>query len=117
MNSAQLRPTKPIGGFRGGVLGFCVGFVAASMGGYMYLLEDYRKSNESIKWDIASVRNESLQLNDKFSRIDALEGDFDTLKSTLTEELSVKDTRTNSTITLLRTQRSKDVYTIIRAGY
>lgn len=99
----------------------------------MYLLEDYRKSNESIKWDIASVRNESLQLNDKFSRIDALEGDFDTLKSTLTEELSVKDTRTNSSIvgvfirfysahsptaiTLLRTQRSKDVYTIIRAGY
>ncbi|TIB73114.1 hypothetical protein E3Q22_03249 [Wallemia mellicola] len=109
--STQVRPSRPIGGFRGGLLGFSAGFVAASLGSYFYLIDDYRvqrpqKSNESIATTVASVSKESVELGKKFSRIDALEDDFDSLKSSIKDEIDLKSQRTQSEVQQLQSEVS-----------
>ncbi|KAE9978415.1 hypothetical protein EG328_001496, partial [Venturia inaequalis] len=43
---------RPVGAFRGGLLGFLSGSVLAASGMYFYVLQEYRVSNELLTEDI-----------------------------------------------------------------
>lgn len=44
------------------------------------------------------MSKESVELGKKFSRIDALEDDFDSLKSSIKDEIDLKSQRTQSEV-------------------
>ncbi|KAM3065990.1 hypothetical protein ACMFMG_009789 [Clarireedia jacksonii] len=48
---------KPVGAFRGGLLGFFLGCSVAGFGTYYYILEEYKVSNELLTEDIYSLQN------------------------------------------------------------
>ncbi|KAJ8607199.1 hypothetical protein MRB53_040459 [Persea americana] len=50
--AAALPIRKPVGAFRGGILGFFMGSALAGAGTYYYVLEEYRISNELLTEDI-----------------------------------------------------------------
>ncbi|KAH8602572.1 hypothetical protein B0O99DRAFT_647462 [Bisporella sp. PMI_857] len=47
---------KPVGAFRGGLLGFFLGSTLAGTGVYYYVLEEYKVSNELLTSDIYSLQ-------------------------------------------------------------
>ncbi|QDS77895.1 hypothetical protein FKW77_000585 [Venturia effusa] len=50
--AAVLPARKPVGAFRGGLLGFLSGSFLAAGGMYFYVLQEYRVSNELLTEDI-----------------------------------------------------------------
>ncbi|KAL8806174.1 MAG: hypothetical protein Q9223_004879 [Gallowayella weberi] len=50
--SAAIPLRKPVGAFRGGMLGFLLGTTTAGAGTYYYILNEYRVSNELLTEDI-----------------------------------------------------------------
>ncbi|PSS23141.1 hypothetical protein M430DRAFT_33714 [Amorphotheca resinae ATCC 22711] len=55
-DAAPLPARKPVGAFRGGILGFFLGSTLAGAGVYYYILEEYRVSNELLTEDIYSLQ-------------------------------------------------------------
>ncbi|KAG9248860.1 hypothetical protein BJ878DRAFT_486374 [Calycina marina] len=68
---------KPVGAFRGGLLGFFMGSTLAGAGVYYYVLEEYKVSNELLTEDIYNLQS-SVQrvhsyvqtLEEKLSELD-----------------------------------------------
>ncbi|KAI4145134.1 MAG: hypothetical protein LQ340_006394 [Diploschistes diacapsis] len=47
---------RPVGAFRGGMIGFLLGTSAAAYGTYYYVLEEYRLANEMLTEDIYALQ-------------------------------------------------------------
>ncbi|KAL2356055.1 hypothetical protein BJ546DRAFT_1075908 [Cryomyces antarcticus] len=47
---------RPVGAFRGGLLGFLLGATTSGAGIYYYILEDYKVSNELLTEDIYALQ-------------------------------------------------------------
>ncbi|KAI0107515.1 hypothetical protein GGR51DRAFT_515853 [Nemania sp. FL0031] len=54
---------KPVGAFRGGLLGFLLGSTLAGGGVYGYTLRDYKASNELLTEDIYALQAACQRLN------------------------------------------------------
>lgn len=61
---APVAPTKKIGAFRGGFVGFFFGVSVAGAASYYYLLEEYNKNTRIVMMDVFSLR-ESLDALEK----------------------------------------------------
>ncbi|KAF1352094.1 hypothetical protein BDV97DRAFT_293210 [Delphinella strobiligena] len=48
---------KPVGAFRGGLLGFLFGATAAGSGLYYYVIDEYKVSNELLTEDIYALQS------------------------------------------------------------
>ncbi|KAL2756815.1 hypothetical protein ACRALDRAFT_1069542 [Sodiomyces alcalophilus JCM 7366] len=55
-SAAPLPPRKPVGAFRGGLLGFFLGSTVAGAGVYTYLIKEYKISNELLTEDIYALQ-------------------------------------------------------------
>ncbi|ROT39772.1 hypothetical protein SODALDRAFT_331888 [Sodiomyces alkalinus F11] len=55
-SAAPLPPRKPVGAFRGGLLGFFIGSTLAGAGVYTYLVKEYKLSNELLTEDIYALQ-------------------------------------------------------------
>ncbi|KAI0465788.1 hypothetical protein F4859DRAFT_345222 [Xylaria cf. heliscus] len=61
--AAALPVRKPVGAFRGGLLGFLLGSTLAGGGVYGYTLRDYKASNELLTEDIYALQAACQRLN------------------------------------------------------
>ncbi|KXJ95892.1 hypothetical protein Micbo1qcDRAFT_158002 [Microdochium bolleyi] len=61
--AAPLPVRKPVGAFRGGLLGFLLGSTVAGAGVYGYILREYKASNELLTEDIYALQNACQRLN------------------------------------------------------
>ncbi|KAF2459543.1 hypothetical protein BDY21DRAFT_282127 [Lineolata rhizophorae] len=67
---------KPVGAFRGGLVGFLLGSVMAGAGMYYYVIDEYKVSNELLTEDIFTlqaavqrIENYVKTLEDKIAEI------------------------------------------------
>ncbi|THC95976.1 hypothetical protein EYZ11_004523 [Aspergillus tanneri] len=60
--SSSLPAKKPIGAFRGGVVGFLAGTLAAGASVYYYILGEYRVSNEMLTEDINALQTATQKI-------------------------------------------------------
>lgn len=55
-DSSPLPARRPVGAFRGGLVGFATGSLLAGGGVYYYVMEEYRISNTLLQEDIYSLQ-------------------------------------------------------------
>ncbi|KAG7119377.1 hypothetical protein HYQ45_015093 [Verticillium longisporum] len=75
--ATPLPARKPVGAFRGGLLGFFAGSSLAGAGVYSYLVKEYKLSNELLTEDIyalqAAVQRVTVYVQTLEEKMDALE--------------------------------------------
>ncbi|PUU77536.1 hypothetical protein B9Z19DRAFT_1128202 [Tuber borchii] len=64
---ASIPKKRPIGAFRGGLFGFLLGSSVSGGAAYLYLLEEYKVSNELLTEDVEALRT-SIQRVEAYVR-------------------------------------------------
>ncbi|KAJ1744568.1 hypothetical protein LPJ77_003846 [Coemansia sp. RSA 2523] len=78
---AAPKPKKrPIGGFRGGVVGFLLGVTSAGALGFVYLIDEYQKATSLVLGSVAELEKSSLQVKNHVQKIEAVERTLEQLK-------------------------------------
>ncbi|KAJ1961177.1 hypothetical protein GGI12_003392 [Dipsacomyces acuminosporus] len=80
---AQQAPKKkrPIGGFRGGVVGFLLGVTSAGALGFVYLIEEYQKATSLVLSSVDELEKSSLKVKEYVKKIEAVESDLEKLRA------------------------------------
>ncbi|KAI8323183.1 hypothetical protein GQ54DRAFT_296887 [Martensiomyces pterosporus] len=80
---AQQAPKKkrPIGGFRGGVVGFLLGVTSAGAFGFVYLIEEYQKATSLVLSSVDELEKSSLKVKEYVKKIEAVESDLEKLRA------------------------------------
>ncbi|KZT19527.1 hypothetical protein NEOLEDRAFT_1077641 [Neolentinus lepideus HHB14362 ss-1] len=87
-------PKKPIGGFRGGIIGFLFGFsLAASLAAYN-LLDEYRQASAALQASVAELQLSTEKVSAHMRRIEAVEKDLKALSQTSASKEEVSKVRT-----------------------
>ncbi|KAJ2498299.1 hypothetical protein GGH96_004448 [Coemansia sp. RSA 1972] len=73
---------RPIGGFRGGVVGFLLGVTSAGALGFVYLIDEYQKATSLVLGSVAELEKSSLQVKHHVQKIEAVEHTLEQLKRT-----------------------------------
>ncbi|KAF9148500.1 hypothetical protein BG015_009769 [Linnemannia schmuckeri] len=88
MTRAEQQPTpvvvnykRPVGGFRGGILGFLIGATAAGGAGYYYLLEEYQTASNLLLSSVEDLQASTNKVRDYAKKIESVEAELKTLKS------------------------------------
>ncbi|KAN0078881.1 hypothetical protein V8E54_005394 [Elaphomyces granulatus] len=69
--TVALPAQKPVGAFRGGLIGFLFGSTVAGASVYYYILREYRVSNEMLTDDIYALQAASQRLNTYITELEA----------------------------------------------
>ncbi|BGP58454.1 hypothetical protein JCM8202_005439 [Rhodotorula sphaerocarpa] len=88
------RSRRPVGAFRGGIIGFLLGLSAVGGYGYLRVLDDYRQASERLLVSVEELKSSTEQMAAHLSRITALESNLDRLTrdAAMTSEVdSVRD--------------------------
>ncbi|KAF8942746.1 hypothetical protein BGZ47_006170 [Haplosporangium gracile] len=72
---------RPVGGFRGGILGFLLGATAAGGAGYYYLLEEYQTASNLLLSSVEDLQTSTNKVRDYAKKIESVEAELKTLKS------------------------------------
>ncbi|KDR82748.1 hypothetical protein GALMADRAFT_58361 [Galerina marginata CBS 339.88] len=70
---------KPIGGFRGGIVGFLFGFSLASSFAAYHLLEEYQKASAALQASVEELKLSTEKVSAHVRRIEAVEKDLKAL--------------------------------------
>ncbi|KIK69650.1 hypothetical protein GYMLUDRAFT_66949 [Collybiopsis luxurians FD-317 M1] len=70
---------KPIGGFRGGIVGFLFGFSLASSFAAYQLLDEYKQASAALQASVEELRRSTEQVTTQVRRIEAVEKDLKAL--------------------------------------
>ncbi|KIM43163.1 hypothetical protein M413DRAFT_443974 [Hebeloma cylindrosporum] len=70
---------KPIGGFRGGIVGFLFGFSLASSFAAYHLLEEYQKASAALQASVEALKVSTEKVSAHVRRIEAVEKDLKAL--------------------------------------
>ncbi|THV05259.1 hypothetical protein K435DRAFT_647551 [Dendrothele bispora CBS 962.96] len=89
---------KPVGGFRGGIVGFLFGFSLASSFAAYQLLDEYKMASAALQASVEELRMSTEQVTSHVRRIEAVEKDL----KALSESSALKDD-----ISRLRTEVKK----------
>ncbi|KAM0748100.1 hypothetical protein T439DRAFT_73685 [Meredithblackwellia eburnea MCA 4105] len=76
---ASLR--RPVGAFRGGLIGFLLGTSIVGAYGYFALLEDYAEASKTLLLSVEELKSSTSQLTSHLTRVSALEGSLSQLES------------------------------------
>ncbi|KAG7088513.1 hypothetical protein E1B28_012497 [Marasmius oreades] len=81
---------KPIGGFRGGIVGFLFGFSLASSFAAYQLLDEYKQASAALQASVEELRVSTEKVTTQVRRIEAVEKDLKALSesSASKEEIS-----------------------------
>ncbi|KAG0248673.1 hypothetical protein BG011_010027 [Mortierella polycephala] len=81
---------RPIGGFRGGILGFLIGATVAGGTGYYYLLEEYQTASNLLLNSIEDLQTSTNKVRDYAKKIESVEAELKELraKAATVEQLS-----------------------------
>jgi len=75
-------PKKPIGGFRGGIIGFLFGFSLASSFAAYHLLDEYRQASAALQASVDELKLSTERVTQHVRRIEAVEKDLRALRDT-----------------------------------
>ncbi|ESK94956.1 hypothetical protein Moror_13961 [Moniliophthora roreri MCA 2997] len=78
---------KPIGGFRGGIVGFLFGFSLASSYAAYQLLDEYKQASAALQASVEELKISTEKVTNQVRRIEAVEKDL----KALTEASASKD--------------------------
>ncbi|KAJ2913912.1 hypothetical protein MD484_g6494, partial [Candolleomyces efflorescens] len=70
---------KPIGGFRGGIVGFLFGFSLASSLAAYHLLEEYQRASAALQASVDELKISTEKVSSHVRRIEAVEKDLQAL--------------------------------------
>ncbi|KAJ3717094.1 hypothetical protein EV361DRAFT_884283 [Lentinula raphanica] len=70
---------KPIGGFRGGIVGFLFGFSLASSFAAYQLLDEYKQASAALQASVEELKLSTAQVTTQVRRIEAVEKDLKAL--------------------------------------
>ncbi|KAJ1730451.1 hypothetical protein LPJ72_004468 [Coemansia sp. Benny D160-2] len=93
----QLAPKKkrPIGGFRGGVVGFLLGVTTAGAFGFVYLIEEYQKATSLVLSSVDGLEKSSLKVKEYVKKIEAVESDLAKLRASSATTQQVAQLKTD----------------------
>ncbi|KAF8423716.1 hypothetical protein L210DRAFT_2135808 [Boletus edulis BED1] len=72
-------PKKPIGGFRGGIIGFLFGFSLASAYAAYHLLDEYKTASAALQASVDELQASTAKVTAHVRRIEGVEKDLKTL--------------------------------------
>ncbi|KAF9357701.1 hypothetical protein BGX34_009258 [Mortierella sp. NVP85] len=72
---------RPIGGFRGGILGFLLGATAAGSAGYFYLLEEYQTASNLLLTSVEDLQASTNKVRDYAKKIESVEAELKALRT------------------------------------
>ncbi|KAG0280559.1 hypothetical protein BGZ96_001520 [Linnemannia gamsii] len=72
---------RPVGGFRGGILGFLIGATAAGGAGYYYLLEEYQTASNLLLSSVEDLQASTNKVRDYAKKIESVEAELKALKA------------------------------------
>ncbi|PAV17337.1 hypothetical protein PNOK_0740100 [Pyrrhoderma noxium] len=79
-NVGSVKPPKqPIGGFRGGIVGFLLGFSLASSFAAYHLLEEYKQASSALQTSVLELQASTEKVTAHIRRIEAVEKDLKAL--------------------------------------
>ncbi|KAK2465240.1 hypothetical protein APHAL10511_002594 [Amanita phalloides] len=73
-------PRKPVGGVRGGIVGFLFGFSIASSFAAYHLLEEYRQASAALQASVDELKLSTEKVSEHVRRIQAVEKDLKALR-------------------------------------
>ncbi|KAF8938247.1 hypothetical protein BGZ58_001303 [Dissophora ornata] len=81
---------RPVGGFRGGILGFLLGATVAGGAGYYYLLEEYQTASNLLLSSVEDLQSSTNKVRDYAKKIESVEAELKALrtKAATVEQLS-----------------------------
>ncbi|KAG8857324.1 hypothetical protein FRB96_005811 [Tulasnella sp. 330] len=87
VDATTVRPKKPIGGFRGGIFGFLLGFSVASAYASYRLLEEYKIASALLQASVEDLQSSTDKVSTHIRRIEAVETNLKALsEATSTKE-------------------------------
>ncbi|EJC98841.1 uncharacterized protein FOMMEDRAFT_128504 [Fomitiporia mediterranea MF3/22] len=82
-NVGSVKPPKqPVGGFRGGIVGFLLGFSIASSFAAYHLLEEYKQASAALQASVLELQASTEKVTAHIRRIEAVEKDLKALSNT-----------------------------------
>ncbi|EAU86233.1 hypothetical protein CC1G_03444 [Coprinopsis cinerea okayama7 len=81
INTETVVQKKPIGGFRGGIVGFLFGFSLASSLAAYHLLEEYQRASAALQASVEELKISTEKVSSHVRRIEAVEKDLKALSS------------------------------------
>ncbi|KAG8214892.1 hypothetical protein J3R82DRAFT_10063 [Butyriboletus roseoflavus] len=72
-------PKKPVGGFRGGIIGFLFGFSLASTYAAYHLLDEYKAASAALQASVEELQVSTAKVTAHVRRIEAVEKDLKAL--------------------------------------
>ncbi|KAJ2337509.1 hypothetical protein GGI00_000193 [Coemansia sp. RSA 2681] len=75
------RKKRPIGGFRGGLVGFLLGVTSAGAFGFVYLIEEYQKATSLVLSSVDELEKSSLKVREYVKKIETVESDLHKLQA------------------------------------
>ncbi|KAF9554718.1 hypothetical protein CPC08DRAFT_712682 [Agrocybe pediades] len=85
---------KPIGGFRGGIVGFLFGFSLASSYAAYHLLEEYQKASAALQASVEELKLSTEKVSAHVRRIEAVEKDLKALNDASATKEDISRVRT-----------------------
>ncbi|TCD70908.1 hypothetical protein EIP91_001217 [Steccherinum ochraceum] len=73
-------PQKPVGAFRGGIVGFLFGFSLASSYAAYYLLDEYKQASAALQASVEELQQSTHRVSNHIRRIEAVEKDLKALR-------------------------------------
>jgi len=81
-NLGSVKPPKqPVGGFRGGIVGFLFGFSLASSFAAYHLLDEYKQASSALQTSVLELQASTEKVTAHIRRIEAVEKDLRALSS------------------------------------
>ncbi|KAJ2803147.1 hypothetical protein H4R21_002142 [Coemansia helicoidea] len=78
---SEIRKRRPLGGFRGGVVGFLLGVTSAGAFGFVYLIEEYHKATGLVLSSVEELEKSSSKVREYVKKIEAVEADLSRLRA------------------------------------
>ncbi|KAI0789807.1 hypothetical protein C8Q75DRAFT_764917 [Abortiporus biennis] len=73
-------PKKPVGAFRGGIVGFLFGFSLASSYAAYHLLDEYKQASAALQASVEELQESTQRVSAHIRRIEAVEKDLKALR-------------------------------------
>ncbi|KAL7418099.1 hypothetical protein BDY24DRAFT_411205 [Mrakia frigida] len=103
----SFKPSRPVGGFRGGLVGFLLGFTVASAYASYHLLDEYKHATDLLLESVRELEGSTAKMSDHVRRIEEVEGKVKQMREDGAGKEDVKKLR----------QETKKVYDSLRLEF
>ncbi|KAL1925019.1 uncharacterized protein VTP21DRAFT_4673 [Calcarisporiella thermophila] len=84
---------KPVGGFRGGIIGFIFGAALAGGAGYYYLLDEYRTASSLLLHSVEELQSSTNKVREYAKKIESVDKDLKKLRTSAATTEQLNDLR------------------------